>query len=310
MPISDAAIKKLTLGKDAEQVITDCMQDWQGALEWALDHHPDPPEDASMLDWAIGLVGNLLWACTVFFPPAIAIADVAVVTSKTGRLWSASQTIAYKVETGVVMSGASAATKAASVLGAAVGSSGSQIGGVLRTIRGKLDRPEAKKFFHEFFLRHIGEATEAFVGKVDAWAQVNLLNHIISQFSLKAHPNVKDDNDEAFTNFYNSAVGSHELRRYTWEQFVFRTPETTFDKQKGGLEDYLAGIIDDMIKDYETQFAAFERGQRKVQGQGAGSFADLIVFQPKFRFSGMPQELYDLHETNQKKLAGAVYGAG
>jgi hypothetical protein len=59
--------KNLPLGKDVQKVIADCFQDWTGAIEWSIDHVPDPPGDSSWLDWGISLAGNMLWAVTVFF---------------------------------------------------------------------------------------------------------------------------------------------------------------------------------------------------------------------------------------------------
>jgi len=230
MPISDKAIKDLPLGKDVEKAIMDCIQDWEGAIEWSIDHLPDPPVGFSWLDWGIGLAGNMLWAVTVFFPPAFAIAapmEVArggVLVAGTGKL---------------VYASASTATKAASVLGAAIGSSGTQIGGLLRALDGELNSPEGKKFMHDFLMRQIGEMYNKFVEDADDWAQKDLLNHLIARWSLKTKPNRTLDNDDSFREFFNSAVGSSELRRYVWEKFVFPVPDLAFDKQKEGLEDFL-----------------------------------------------------------------------
>jgi hypothetical protein len=77
LSVSDEAYERLGVGSDVEQRINDCMQDWQGAMEWALDHLPDPPQKVPWLEWAVGFVGNMLWAVTVFFPPAAAAAGAA-----------------------------------------------------------------------------------------------------------------------------------------------------------------------------------------------------------------------------------------
>jgi hypothetical protein len=141
MAISDKAIKNLPLGKDIQKVLTDSFQDWTGAIEWCIDHLPDPPADSSWLDWSISLAGNMLWVVTVFFPPAFEIVTTAKIASTVSTAAEAAK------NTKVVYATASSATKAASVFGAAIGSSGTQIGGILRSIDGELKSTEGKNFF-------------------------------------------------------------------------------------------------------------------------------------------------------------------
>ena len=160
MPISDKAIKDLPLGDKVEKAIFDCIQDWEGAIEWSIDHLPDPPVGFSWLDWSIGLVGNMLWAATVFFPPTFVIATTTEVAMRGGVLVAGTGKLVY--------ASASAATKAASVLGAAIGSSGTQIGGLLRALDGELNSPEGKKFMHDFMMRQIGEIYQKFVDDADS----------------------------------------------------------------------------------------------------------------------------------------------
>ena len=313
MAISDEAVRKLTLGKDVEQVITDCFQDWEGALEWALDHLPDPPESTSMLEWSISLIGNMLWACTVFFPPAFVTGELIVATSRVvdpSRLAGRAVHVVQEFQQATFPS-ASAATKVCSLLGAAIGSSSAQIGGVLRMVEGKLDMPSAKKYFHGFFLRQVGPATEEFVNRADKWAKQDLLNHIIMQFSIAKKPDPKANNDEEFLSYYNSAVASHLLRAYVWEKFVFPSPELTFAKQKLGLEDFLSKVLEDLVSDYEKQWADYkrpdwERGSELPHRKGEEFRSSLPPFKPVFKFNGMPQDVLSLHETNRAKLLGST----
>ena len=86
MPISDAAINALPLGKDVYDDLTYCLQEWQTAGSDAVMALPDPEAPNSQLDWVISLVGNLAWAATVFFPPAFAIAETATVVREEFRL--------------------------------------------------------------------------------------------------------------------------------------------------------------------------------------------------------------------------------
>jgi hypothetical protein len=297
MPISDKAIKDLPLGKDVEKAINDCIQDWEGAIEWSIDHLPDPPVGFSWLDWSIGLVGNMLWAVTVFFPPAFAIATPMEVAR--------GGVVVARIEEKLVFASASAATKAASVLGAAIGSSGTQIGGVLRALDGELNSPEGKKFIHKFMMLQIGPMYQKFVDDADDWAQKNLLNHLIARWSLKTKPDRTQDNDDSFREFYNSAVGSSELRRYVWEKFVFPVDDLAFDKQKQGLEDFLLVKLQEMADDYATQWKAYQVQLRKSAGTGAGANAPRD-FQPVIKFDGIPQDLQAMYETNRKKIAYTV----
>jgi hypothetical protein len=204
-----------------------------------------------------------------------------------------------------VFASASAATKAASVLGAAIGSSGTQIGGVLRALDGELNSPEGKKFIHKFMMLQIGPMYQKFVDDADDWAQKNLLNHLIARWSLKTKPDRTQDNDDSFREFYNSAVGSSELRRYVWEKFVFPVDDLAFDKQKQGLEDFLLVKLQEMADDYATQWKAYQVQLRKSAGTGAGANAPRD-FQPVIKFDGIPQDLQAMYETNRKKIAYTV----
>ena len=314
MPISDKAIKNLPLGKDVQKVITDSLQDWTGAVEWSIDHLPDPPADSSWLDWGISLAGNMLWAVTVFFPPAFE----AVATAKALAAAGSAAKAAKGAKT--VYAAASTATQAASVLGAAIGSSGAQIGGLLRSIDGELGSPEGKKFLHSFMLRQVGPMQQEFVKRADEWAQANLLPHMIMQFSLKTKAPLRVDNDEAFTEFYNSAFASDELCRYVWEKFIFPVDALPYDKHKEGLEDFLLVKLQEMADDYEAQWKEYRKRDRKrremVSSQGGPAWEDHqwykkppvpLGFHPVFKFDGIPQDVQALFNTNREKIAHTVH---
>jgi len=285
--VSDAAYEKLGVGKDVEQAVTDCMQDWQGAAEWALDHLPDPPQSVPWLEWAIGFVGNMLWAVTVFFPPAAPLAGAATVAA-----------------------GASRATKVASLLGAAVGSSSSQIGGLIRNVGGKLDRKEAKEFLHRWFSEQIGSATDAFINDADRWATTYLWGYMVSEFyAVTGTTKIGVNYDEEFSRFYRTAKGSHALRKFVWEDFVFVAAGLTFAKQKQGLEDHLSKVFEDILKDVQNQIKSYEYST--MPGAGAGSRApvtEVPKFQLKLNYAslGLPADVVALHENNRKKLLGVA----
>ena len=311
MAISDKAIKNLPLGNDVQKVITDCFQDWTGAIEWSIDHLPDPPADSSWLDWGISLAGNMLWAVTVFFPPAFEIATAVEV-----GLAAATAKKAAKLAK-VAYASASSATQAASVFGAAIGSSGTQIAGLLRSLGGELRSPEGKKFIHRFMLRQVGPMQQEFVNRADDWAQANLLPHLITQFSLKTKPDPRLDNDDAFREFYNTAVASEELSRYVWEKFVFPIDVAPYDSHKEGLEDFLLVKLQEMADDYEAQwkeYQARERKRREMVSRVGSPVTDAwwkkprvpLGFHPVFKFDGIPQHVQATYDTNREKIANTV----
>ena len=309
MAISDKAIKNLPLGKDVQKVITDCFQDWTGAIEWSIDHLPDPPADSSWLDWGISLTGNMLWAVTVFFPPAFEVATAAEFGAAVVKAKKAAKV------SKVVYATASSATQAASVFGAAIGSSGTQIAGMLRSLGGELRSPEGKKFIHRFMLRQVGPMQQEFVNRADDWAQAILLPHMIAQFVLKTKPDLRLDNDDAFKEFYNTAVASAELSRYVWEQFVFPIDTAPYDNHKDGLEDFLLDKLQEMVDDYEAQWNEYqarvkERRAYGRSGSWTGSWAmkrPPLEFHPVFKFDGIPQDVQATYNTNRQKIAHTVY---
>ena len=60
-------------------------------------------------------------------------------------------------------------------LGTAVGMASSNISGKVASAGGKMDRPDLKRFFHEFFLTQTGDATQAYVNAADTWVKRDLL---------------------------------------------------------------------------------------------------------------------------------------
>src|SRR5262249_25625576 len=93
------SIRETIKGKDIEQKVTDCLQDWEAACSNAVKEMMEQQksgDDSSRKQFVISLIGNLAWAATVFFPPAAGVA--------------------------ATVSSASTLTKVVSVVGATVGS--------------------------------------------------------------------------------------------------------------------------------------------------------------------------------------------
>jgi hypothetical protein len=144
--VSDAVLRTITLGKDVFDDITYCLQAWQNAGASAVSFLADPTDPDATLDWVISLLGNLLWAATVFFDPAMIVVEVAaaevleVGVSRIGERLKVPQTIAS----------ASVATRVASLLGATVGSGA--IGQLRQLIAEQgLRSPKGKQFVPVIF---------------------------------------------------------------------------------------------------------------------------------------------------------------
>jgi hypothetical protein len=115
--------------------------------------------------------------------------------------------------------------------------------------------------------------------------------------------------DEEFSRFYRTAKAHHALRKFVWEDFVFVADGLTFAKGKKGLEDHLAKVFEDILKDVQNQIKDYEMSTWPGAGLGACAPPPII---PKFRLSlnysamGLPSEVVALHETNRMKLLGVT----
>jgi hypothetical protein len=144
MPIRDAAINALPLGKDVYDDLTYCMQEWQNAGFEAVQGLAEPEEEGSTADWVITLIGNLAWAATVFFPPAFE-AGLAWKLMKGPALAAAEFTHPFAQR--IVFPSASAATKAVSMLGATLAA---DVVGRLRRLAGNMRSPIGKAFLTDY----------------------------------------------------------------------------------------------------------------------------------------------------------------
>jgi len=201
--------------------------------------------------------------------------------------------------------GASRATKVASLLGAAVGSSSAQIGGVIRDVGGKLDRKAAKEFLHSWFSEQVGPATQAYINEADRWSTTYLWGYMVSEFYAVTGNPPGVNYDEEFSKFYRTAKASHALRKFVWEDFVFLANGLTFAKQKKGLEDHLGKVFEDILKDVQNQIKGYQQSIRPGAGQGAGAPPPVIPkFELKLNYSGLglPADVVALHENNRAKL--------
>jgi hypothetical protein len=153
MAISDAAINALPIGKDVYDDLTYCTSQWQEAAYKAVLGLPDPQESDSKVNWLISLVGNLAWAATVFFPPAAAVAVGTTVAEK------------------VTYAGASAATKATSMIGATLAAG---VVAELGKLDGDLGSPEGKRFLNRYLSSQVPTVLKEYAAEADSWVKTGL----------------------------------------------------------------------------------------------------------------------------------------
>ena len=110
--LSEDGINHTVLGRHVENIVNDCLQDWQAAGSRAVQEmmaQQVRDDDLSRAQFIISLIGNLAWAATVFFPPA---ASATLIESRS----LARGVFLPPVQTFATSSSASALTKVVSVL--------------------------------------------------------------------------------------------------------------------------------------------------------------------------------------------------
>lgn len=245
--LSDQAIKQAILGKDIEQKVTDCLQDWAGACSDAVKEMMEKQRlqqdaEAAKAQFVISLIGNLAWAATVFFPPAAAVAVTKDFFGPGG----------YSGLTKIMESpGPSGVTKIVSVLGAAVGS------GTINQLISPTGSLDWTAIGH-----HLGELVPKIGDKLatvaNEWKDSYLINHMIATFSLRTKPNINRSNDEDFKDWCNGYEGGRELRKAAWEKFVFPVDGLSFALGQEGLKNFLLGKLTNLKTRYDTQLKRHE----------------------------------------------------
>ena len=327
MPISDAAINSLPIGKDVFDDLTYCTTEWQNAGFEAVQALSDPEEDSSTLDWTITLIGNLAWAATVFFPPAAVVpALIATQSGAKAIVGGGLSIVKAEIALGAALA-PSTATKAVSMLGATLAA---DVVGKLRKLAGNLKSPSGKAFLSDYLGNQVPDLLKEYASGASAWAKKDLINHMISQYSLRAHPHANDNNDAGFTTFYNSVEGGEERRKYVWEDFVFPDFRTPFyNKSDGkvgkwlggrsGLKNAIAGPLESALKDFDRQWKKYQSdasryadamGDRFFWGVAREDYLRRNPFNPILKCSGVPEKLQAQQRSNQTKLGNLVRANG
>jgi len=298
------------MGKDVYDDLTYCMQQWQEAGYKAAMAVPEPEKD-TRLEFAITLFGNLLWAATVFFPPAFAAATA----------------------TRVAFATASTATKAASVLGAVVGAG---TVGKLVNLEGKLNSPPGKQLMSEHLAAQVPALLKEYADDADQFINNSLIHLIFDAYAARFSAAVRGNNDdhtEQFKQFIGSVAGAQARRKAVWEKYVFLGQDTAYDNRADlddtvpggqlGLQKFIGKQLDLAVADFKRQWKAFEDaawryarahsdGRTYGRVPNASGYAQYVTykrrtpFKPVLSYKGIPEAVVVQQQANQQKLAAGV----
>jgi hypothetical protein len=299
------------MGKDVYDDLTYCMQQWQEAGYKAAMAVPEPEKD-TRLEFAITLFGNLLWAATVFFPPAFA----AVTATK------------------VVYATASTATKAASMLGAVVAAG---TVGKLVNLEGKLNSPPGKQLMSEHLAAQVPALLKQYADDADQFINNSLIHLIFDAYAARFSPAIRGNNDdhtEQFKQFIGSVAGAQARRKAVWEKYVFLGQDTAYDNRADlddttpggqfGLQKFIGKQLDLAVADFKRQWKAFEDAAWRYarahsdgrtygrSGSWAQGYAQYVTykrrtpFKPVLSYKGIPEAVVVQQQANQQKLAAGV----
>jgi hypothetical protein len=203
--IWNSAIKNLPLGDNVHTDIVNCFQDWRAATCDAIFSAPEPEDENANTEWWIAILGNMAWAATVMFPPALAVVGVSQVAAEAGLVIAT----AAREETTItraVVAGASAATKAVSFLGAAAGSG---IYAKVREYRGKI-KADGKDYIRHYVLSQIPRLQSSYIDVADAFIRNDLLDYLI-MFADKRKMDKGDKKELTEDDFFNT-TGARKVR--------------------------------------------------------------------------------------------------
>jgi len=248
-------IKKQAIpGKDVEQKVTDCLQDWAAAGSNAVKElmerqRQEQDAEVARAQFIISLVGNLAWAATVFFPPAAAVVVTKDFFGPSG--WSG---LINTLES----PGPSGATKIVSVLGAAVGSNAI----------GRLAQPTASldwTAIDNYLGGLVPDISEKLAGTAKEWINSELASHMFGMYVIKNpdrryvlyNKDQELQDAQKFKEWCDSYQGGRELRRAVWEKFVFPADGLAFDLGQQGLKEFLLRKLTDLKTKYDSQYKAY-----------------------------------------------------
>ncbi|MGD0567384.1 MAG: hypothetical protein ABSA78_03175 [Candidatus Sulfotelmatobacter sp.] len=287
MAITHAEHDKLKqfMAAEVKQFIKETMLEWAIAAEGAVADAHDPEDDDSDVYWLISLLGNLLWAATVFFPPAAVVAE------------------------GV--SSASMSTKVASMLGATMAAD------VARKMW--QDPPatdQAKESLRDMISAKEDELRTLFVKEADAWIASDLANYVTNEMLAAAHltPDSGTLVDQNAEDLMKSVLEMANLEDYTLQHFLFPGGSITSGNVSTALRKLMLVELNRALADFNRQFRSWKKDRTIYVAQNGGfnafgpvmkdgrvttraelleeEYATKNPFTPHIRFHGVPPHIH------------------
>ena len=266
--------------------------------------------------WFISLAGNMLWAATVFFPPAAPLAAAALAA-----------------KAAAVAAGPSLATKAASLLGAALGSN------VLGQLKGQpVSIDAAKSFLRDVMAKRQDQLYALYVGAADDWIYKNLSSYVTGQLMDAASEKEWEKShrtqifseewpalltDQLVESYMSKVTNIDEMYDYTLKGFLFPGAGIGSADVNKGLRNFMVTEMNSALKDFMRQYNEWsealghycyhategERVTSEDMGDPPGvpvaygsrrwfevrtrQFEVKKPFRPRLKFTGLPKSVQD-----------------
>jgi hypothetical protein len=300
----------LWLATNVASFIRDGLKAWAQAGEGAVSDAADPDDADSNLYWLISLAGNLLWAATVFFPPAGAIAAATVA----GKAAAAA-------------GGASLATKAASLLGATLGSDT-----VKKLTKEPPSTDAAKSFLRDVLAAKQDELNAMFAAAADNWIKQQLGLYVYGQLvgaiedrEWEQHHRTQIFQEELYElltddvaqDYMSKVANINEIYLYTVKNFLFPGVDFAGSQLNLTLRKFMVTEMSQALKEFNQQFSDWKKARSAAapmviagRGIGAGTYAaDSMLkkraefeqknpFRPHLTFMGLPKSVQQSNGTD------------
>jgi hypothetical protein len=217
------------LTNKVEQSIIDGLQEWQSAANQALALASDPADSDSILYWVAVLVGNMLWAATVFFPPSSVVAGLVEATT---------------------------ATKVATVLGAAGASDAAS-----KVLKRSSTTSDAKEFLAHMLGQKHDELKKVYLAAAPGWIAEDLAPHVTDELRKAAHLTPETGSqltDQDAENFLLSVAAVAGVRDYTYENLLFPGAVITAGALDETLQVYMSMELNRALAAFNQQYSDWE----------------------------------------------------
>jgi hypothetical protein len=275
MPITHAEHNQLKkyMEDHMARYINEGLLQWSIAAEGAVEEASDPDDADSIVYWLISLAGNLLWAATVFFPPA------------------------------GIAAAASTATKAASLLGATLGSDTAR-----KALQNPSNTADAKSFLRDAIATKGDQLNKMFVASAADWIANNLAKYVTNELRTLAHLTPETGShlvDEDAEKFMASVQEDAKLQEYTLENFIFPGGFVKGSELRASLRKWMVVELNRALVEYKRQYRDWQAQARSCAGSHMHyplSREDYARFEedwkrqnpfsPHIRFHGVPADLH------------------